>query len=64
MVTATVSGTGDLVDLAIEREVIDPEDSEMLVDLVIAAIQEAQRSAKAEAEQRLGPLTQGLGLPT
>lgn len=62
MVTATVSGGGELVDLAIEREVIDPEDAEMLVDLVIAAIQEAQRLAKSESEQRLGPLAQGFGL--
>jgi DNA-binding YbaB/EbfC family protein len=62
MVTATVTGSGELTDLAIEPEVIDPEDSDMLVDLVIAAVQDAQRKAKAEAEKRLGPLTQGLGI--
>ncbi len=63
MVTATVNGRGELVDLAIEREVIDPEDAEMLVDLVIAAVQDAQKRAQEEAQRRLGPLTQGLGLP-
>lgn len=62
MVTATVNGRGDLMDLVIEREVIDPEDSEMLVDLVIAAVQEAQKQAREEAEKRLGPLAQGFGL--
>lgn len=64
MVTATVTGTGDLASLTIEREVIDPEDPDMLVDLVIAAVQDAQRKAKTEAEGRLGPLTQAFGLPT
>ena len=62
MVTATVSGRGDLVDLSIEREVVDPDDTEMLVDLIIAAVQEAQQQAKSESEQRLGPLAQGFGL--
>ena len=62
MVKATVNGRGDLADLSIEREVIDPEDPEMLVDLVIAAVQEAQREAHEEAEKRLGPMAQGLGL--
>lgn len=61
MVTSTVNGKGDLIDLAIEREVVDPSDVEMLVDLVIAAVQESQRQAREQAEERLGPLTQGLG---
>ena len=62
MVTATVTGRGDLADLSIEREVIDPEDAEMLVDLVIAAVQEAQQQARTESEHRLAPLSQGFGL--
>jgi len=62
MVTATVSGRGDLVDLSVEREVVDPDDPEMLVDLVIAAVQEAQQQARTESEQRLGPLAQGFSL--
>jgi DNA-binding YbaB/EbfC family protein len=64
MVTAIVSGAGELAGLQIEREVIDPEDPEMLVDLIVAAVQDAQRRAKTEAEERLGPLAQGFGLPT
>jgi len=62
MVKATVDGQGALTDLRIEREVIDPEEAEMLVDLVIAAVQEAQREARSETEKRLGPMAQGLGL--
>ena len=63
MVTATVTGQGDLANLKIEREVVDPDDVEMLIDLIIAAVQEAQSNAKEAAQQKLGPLTQGLNLP-
>ncbi len=63
MVTATVSGQGDLANLKIEREVVDPEDVEMLADLIIAAVQEAQANAKQTAQEKLGPLAQGLNLP-
>lgn len=61
MVTATVSGKGDLLSLAIEREVVDPSDVEMLADLIVAAVQEAQRKAQDAAQEKLGPLAQGLG---
>jgi DNA-binding YbaB/EbfC family protein len=63
MVKATVNGRGELVDLAIEKEVVNPADVEMLVDLVIAAVQEAQKNAQARTEEKLGPLTQGMNLP-
>ncbi len=63
MVTATVNGRGELLNLTIEKEVVDPEDVEMLVDLVIAAVQEAQRSAQQKAQDTLGPLAQGMNLP-
>jgi len=63
MVTATVNGRGDLLNVAIEKEVVDPDDVEMLVDLVIAAVQEAQKNARDQAQEKLGPLTQGMALP-
>ncbi len=63
MVKAVVNGRGELVDLKMEKEIVDPSDVEMLVDLVIAAVQEAQRTAQARAEEKLGPLTQGMNLP-
>lgn len=62
MVTATVTGNGELINLKIEREVVDPEDIEMLIDLIVAAVQEAQGNAKDAAQQKLGPLAQGLNL--
>ena len=63
MVTAVVNGRGELLNLKIEREVVDPEDVEMLVDLIVAAVQEAQKSAVENAQEKLGPLTQGMNLP-
>lgn len=63
MVTATVNGKGELLNLAIEKEVVDPEDVEMLVDLVVAAVQEAQKNAQQMAAEMLGPLTQGMNIP-
>ena len=61
MVVATVTGRGELTNLKIEPEVVDPEDIEMLVDLVVAAVQEAQNQAQEVSQTKLGPLTQGLG---
>lgn len=61
MVSATVNGKGELVGLSLEREVVDPADVEMLADLVVAAVQEAQRQAQEAAQVTLGPLAQGLG---
>jgi len=63
MVTATVTGGGELVSLAFEKEVVDPDDVEMLRDLIVAAVQEAQRKAQAVSQEKLGPLAQGMGLP-
>lgn len=63
MVKATVNGRGELLNLLIEREVVDPDDVEMLIDLLIAAVQEAQKNAQALSQEKLGPLTQGMKLP-
>ncbi|MDE2676780.1 MAG: YbaB/EbfC family nucleoid-associated protein [Gemmatimonadetes bacterium] len=54
MVTARVTGKGDLKSLSIDPEVIDPEDPEMLEDLVVAAVAEAQNRAQTFAEERMG----------
>ena len=63
MVTATVTGQGQLVGLTLEKEVVDPEDVDMLTDLLVAAVQEAQNKAQQLSQDKLGPLTQGMGLP-
>ena len=62
MVTAFVSGTGDLQKISISPDVVDPDDVEMLEDLVVAAVVEATRMAQELAQQRMGGLTAGLDL--
>lgn len=60
LVTATVTGTGDLVSLDISPEACDPADTETLSDLVVAAIRDATAESQKVAAERLGPLA-GLG---
>ena len=62
MVTATVSGKHQVVGLEIKPEAVDPDDVEMLQDMVIAAINEAMRNADADAAQNMSRLTGGLNL--
>jgi DNA-binding YbaB/EbfC family protein len=61
LVTAKVTGTGDLISLDIKPEACDPSDTETLADLVVAAVQNATESAQEMAAQQLGPLTGGFG---
>ena len=62
MVSATVSGKHELVDLKIKEEAVDPDDVEMLQDMVIAAVNEAFRSADTDAQNNMAKLTGGLNL--
>lgn len=62
MVTATVNGKHELVALEIKEDAVDPEDVEMLQDMVIAAVNEAMRAADADAAQNMSRLTGGLNL--
>ena len=62
MVKATVSGKHELVALEIDPEAVDPEDVEMLQDMVIAAVNEAIRNADAESSANMSKLTGGLNL--
>jgi hypothetical protein len=61
MVTVTVSGDLEIVDLKIDPEAVDPEDVELLQDMVLAAVNEAVRSAQELAASKLGAATGGLG---
>jgi len=63
MVKAVCTGTGDLVRVEISPEVVDPEDVEMLEDLVLAALNEAMEQSRTAAAERLGGLTGGLKIP-
>ena len=62
MVSATVNGKHELVGLEINPEAVDPDDVEMLQDMVIAAVNEAMRTADAEAAQNMSRLTGGMNL--
>lgn len=62
LVQATMTGTGELTKLAIKPEAVDPEDTETLADLVLAAVRDAQLKASTLAESKLGPVAGGMGL--
>ena len=62
MVTATVNGKHELLRLSIDPEAVDPEDVEMLQDMVIAAVNEAMRKADSDASANMSKLTGGLNL--
>ena len=61
VVKAIVTGGGSIVSVDIDPSVIDPEDPEMLGDLVVAAINQALGAASGAAEQQMGSVTGGLG---
>ena len=63
MVVVKANGHGDIVSIAISKEVIDPEDVEMLEDLVLSAVRESIRLSKELAEKRMGNLTGGFNIP-
>src|SRR5260221_7782028 len=60
LVTARVTGTGELVGLDIAREAVDPDDTETLADLVVAAVRDARNAADRLAEEMMGPLSGGM----
>ena len=62
-VTATVTGERRLQSLAIAQEVIDPEDVEMLQDLVLAAVNAALEQVEEATAERMGAITGGLDIP-
>ena len=62
VVTATVTGTGELQKVSIAAEVVDPDDVEMLEDLVVAAVTEALRAAQELQARSMGSMTGGLDL--
>lgn len=61
LVKATVTGSGELQGLVIDPKAVDPEDTETLADLVVAAVRDANSAAQELQQQKLGPLAQGMG---
>jgi len=62
VVSATVSGKHELKSITIDPEAVDPDDVEMLQDLIVA-VNEAMRSASSDAASAMGQITGGLNLP-
>ncbi len=63
VVTATVNGQRSLQSVKIDPSAVDPEDVEMLEDLVVAAVQDAMDKAAALADDKMGALTGGMKIP-
>ena len=61
LVTAVVTGSGDVVSLKIDPKAVDPDDVETLEDLVLAAIHNAAEAQRELTEEKMGPATGGLG---
>ena len=61
MVTVTASGAGEIKSISIDPKAVDPEDTDLLGDMVLAAVNEALKSANSLAESKLGGLAGGLG---
>ena len=63
MVSCKVSGKREVLELTIKPEAVDPDDVEMLQDLVLAAVNEGLRTASETTEREMGKLTGGMNLP-
>ena len=63
MVTVKVSGKKEILDISIKPEVVDPDDIEMLQDLIIAAVNDALTTVDKEMQSQMSKITGGLGIP-
>ena len=63
VVSATVNGKHELKALVIDPEAVDPDDVEMLQDMIVAAVNEAMRAADSDAAATMQKLTGGMGIP-
>ena len=62
-VTVKVNGKKEVLEVSLQPEVVDPDDVEMLQDLIVAAVNEAIKKADAEMEKRMGAVTGGMNIP-
>lgn len=63
MVTARANGKQQILELKIEKDVVDPEDVEMLQDLVLAAVNEAIKKSQDMIQSEMGKVTGGMNIP-
>ena len=62
-ITVVATGAGDVVSIKISKDVVDPEDVEMLEDLVLSGVKQAIEKGKEMTQQEMGKITSGMGLP-
>lgn len=62
MVSVQMSGKKELISIKLEKEVVDPDDIEMLEDMIVAAVNEASKKIDATLEEKMNEVTGGLGL--
>ena len=62
-VTVRVSGKKEILGINIKKEVVDPDDVEMLEDLVLSAVNESMRKAEEETANKMGKITGGMNIP-
>jgi len=63
MVKVVMNGNQEVVDISIEKEVVDPEDTEMLEDLILAAVNNAKEKAEEMKQEEMGDIAGGMDLP-
>ncbi len=63
MVSVKANGAGEVVDIKISKEIIDPDDVDTLEDLILSGINEALRKSKSAMEEKISALTGGLNIP-
>jgi len=62
-ITVVATGAGEVLSIKISKDVVDPNDVEMLEDLVLSGVKQAIEKGKEMASQEMGKLTSGMGLP-
>lgn len=62
-VRATVNGNKELISIDLDKDAVDPDDVEMLEDLIVAAVNEALRNAESKMNSQMGKFTGGLNIP-
>ena len=63
MVTVKANGHGEILSISISKEVVDPDDVEMLEDLLLSAVKESIRMGRELAERKMGSITGGMSIP-
>ncbi|MBC6794912.1 MULTISPECIES: YbaB/EbfC family nucleoid-associated protein [Corynebacterium] len=61
LVTISIAGTGEVTDMEIDPKIVDPEDIDTLKDLLLGAFKDANQKLQTLAEEKMGPLSQGMG---